>query len=79
MKLAVVLFNLGGPDAPAVTARLAEFAEATGVPWADSLPWFAGRQATTLLNSSLHPNGEAHAILAAGMARTLAALELGDQ
>jgi len=71
---AVVLFNLGGPDAPAVTARLSEFSAATGVRWADSFPWFAGREPTTLLNSSLHPNAEAHAILAAGMARALAPL-----
>ena len=71
---AVVLFNLGGPDAPAVTARLAELSGATGVPWADSLPWFAGRDPTTLLNSSLHPNAEAHDVLASGMARTLAPL-----
>ena len=73
-KLVVVLFNLGGPDAPAVTARLAEFSAATGVQWEDSLPWFEGREATTLLNTSLHPNAEAHGILAAGMARTLAPL-----
>jgi lysophospholipase L1-like esterase len=79
VTFAIVLFNLGGPDSPAVTSRLAEFSAATGVPWADSLPWFAGREATTLLNSSLHPNAEAHAILAAGMARTIAKLALGNE
>ena len=78
-RFVVVLFNLGGPDAPAVTARLAEVSAAAGVPWADSLPWFAGREATTMLNSSLHPNAEAHGILAAGMARTVTALGLRDQ
>ena len=76
---AVVLFNLGGPDSAAVTSRLAEFSATTGVSWADSLPWFEGREPTTLLNASLHPNAEAHAILAAGMARMLASLDLGKE
>ncbi len=74
IPFAIVLYNLGGPDAPAVLARLREFSAESGVPIVDSLPWFAGRPAVKWLNSSLHPNAEGHAALADGIARTLAAL-----
>ena len=67
----IVLYNLGGPDAPAVLARLREFSAESGAPVADSLPWFAGRPAVKWLNSSLHPNAEGHAVLADGIAREL--------
>jgi hypothetical protein len=65
----VVLLNLGGPDAPAVTARLAEFSAATGVRVADAYPWFGGRPVTELVNGALHPNALAHGMIAEGTAR----------
>jgi len=74
IPFAIVLYNLGGPDAPAVLARLREFSAASGVPVVDSLPWFAGRPATKWLNASLHPNADGHAALAVGIARALADL-----
>ena len=70
--LLVVLLNLGGPDAPAVTARLAEFSAASGVRVVDAFPWFGGRPVTELVNGALHPNALAHGIIAEGMARELA-------
>ena len=67
--LLVVLLNLGGPDGPAVTARLAEFSAASGVPVVDAYPWFGGRPVTELVNGALHPNALAHGIVAEGTAR----------
>jgi len=69
----IVLYNLGGPDAPTVLSRLREFSATSGVPIVDSLPWFAGRPAVQWLNASLHPNAEGHAALADGIARALRA------
>jgi len=69
----IVFYNLGGPDGPAVLARLREFSAASGVPVVDSLPWFAGRPAVKWLNSSLHPNADGHAVMADGIARALEA------
>jgi hypothetical protein len=68
----VVLLNLGGPDSPAVTARLGEFSAASGVRVVDTYPWLGGRPVTALVNQALHPNTLAHAILAEGTARVIA-------
>jgi len=67
----IVLYNMGGPDAPTVLSRLREFSAASGVPVVDSYPWFAGRPAVQWLNASLHPNAAGHAVLAEGIAREL--------
>ena len=72
IPFAIVLYNLGGSDAPAVLERLREFSAESGVPVVDSLSWFAGRPAVEWINMSLHPNDDGHAVLAGGMARTLA-------
>ena len=69
----IVLYDIGGPDAPTVLLRLREFSASSGVPVVDSLPWFAGRPAVQWLNASLHPNPEGHAVLADGIARELSA------
>jgi lysophospholipase L1-like esterase len=73
--LVVFVLNLGGPEMPALLDGLAEFGRRTETPVVDTRPWFGARDVKSLLNSSLHPTAEGHAILAEGMARTL--VELG--
>ena len=68
----VVLHNWGGPDTPAVTARLAEFSAATGVPVVDSYSWWADRPIASFANTALHPNADGHAVLAEHIAQVLA-------
>jgi lysophospholipase L1-like esterase len=70
--LLVVAMHFGGGSTEALLARLREFSGETGVRVIDAQPWFAHRPVESLVNSSLHPNAEGHAILAAGIARALA-------
>jgi len=76
-RLAIFLYNLDDwPPAPAARERLEEFGRETGVPVFDTRPFFAGSSPWTLVNAPIvdpHPNGEGHALLAAGIARTLRA------
>ena len=79
-RLAIFLYNLDDwPPAPAARERLEEFGRETGVPVFDTKPFFAGPSPSTLVNVPIvdpHPNGEGHALLAAGIARTLRAARL---
>jgi lysophospholipase L1-like esterase len=68
----VVVLHFGGGNTEALLARLRELSRETGVRVVDAQPWFAHRPVESLVNSSLHPNAEGHAILAAGIARALA-------
>jgi lysophospholipase L1-like esterase len=76
-SLAVLLYNLGElMPGPTALERLRELGREIGVPVFDTAPFFAGRPPATLVNHALrdpHPNAEGHALLAAGMARTLEA------
>jgi len=76
-RLVIFLYNLDGREpAPAALARLREFGAETGVPVFDTLPFFAGHDPLSLINRRVvdpHPNAAGHALLADGIARTLAA------
>lgn len=74
----IILYNLGGPDAPTILSRLREFSASSGVPVLDSAPWFASRPAAQWLNASLHPDRDGHAVFAEGLARALEALPQGS-
>ena len=70
----VFVLNLGGPEMPSLLEGLGEFGRRTATPVVDTRPWFGARDPKSLLNSSLHPNADGHAVLAGGIARTLADL-----
>lgn len=72
----VFVLNFGNPEMQTLLDGLGDFGRRTATPVVDTRPWFGTREPTKLLNSSLHPNAEGHAILAGGMARTLAELGL---
>ena len=70
----VFVLNFGGPEMPALLGGLADFSRRTQTPVVDTRAWFGDRDLTSLLNSSLHPTSEGHAILASGMASALTKL-----
>jgi hypothetical protein len=74
IPLAVFHFRmLDDPISHGLNDAIGDRAEASGVYFCDTLPWFAGRNIRRLTNSFIdtHPNAEGHRILAEGMARFL--------